>query len=209
MLANVRQSFLDDSENLDLLVGCEPNVGIDLEIHFELSVGGQELDVAREGGVERCAAGGGGEREDREARFLLRCVGRLLQLGERFLLRCALLQHRRMRRDRKEVLRETVVNLPRDPRAFLCDGAPELREADRPPGAREEQAVREQPQRVAARDRPGGEHGREDVVERSEEHERGGECEPAVEVLATFVEALAEADDGEQVQECLRRERRR
>ena len=147
VLAHVRQAFLHDAEDLDLLVRREPDVGIDLEIDLELSVGGQELDVAAQRGVERCVSGGGGQCEDREARLLLRRVRRPPR-SLAIVSSCGapVLQHRRMRRDGEEVLRETVVDLARDPRAFLGDGAPELRVADRAPGAGEQQPVGEQPQ---------------------------------------------------------------
>ena len=57
-----------------------------------------------------------------------------------------------MRRDREEVLREPVVDLARDARALLRDGAAELGAADRAPDADEQHAVREQAQEVALRD---------------------------------------------------------
>ena len=60
MLADVCQSLLDDPEDLDLLVGGEVSRGVDLELDLELSIRGQEIDVAAERGVERRTAGRGG-----------------------------------------------------------------------------------------------------------------------------------------------------
>ncbi len=91
-------------------------------------------------------------------------------------------------------------------RAFLGDGASVLGEADRAPRAGEQKAVREQPEEVAARDGSRREDRCEHVVQRREEHERRRERKPAVEVFAPLVEALAEPDDGEQVEQRLRRE---
>ena len=56
VLAYVGETLLHDAEDLDLLVGREPDVGIDLEVDLELSVGGQELDVPVQGRVERCGS---------------------------------------------------------------------------------------------------------------------------------------------------------
>src|SRR5664280_216201 len=79
MLAHVRQPLLDDAEYLDLLVGREADVRIDLDVHFELAVGAEELDIAVQCGVERRASARRREREYREARFLLRKRGNLLE----------------------------------------------------------------------------------------------------------------------------------
>src|SRR6476619_692083 len=46
VLAHVGETLLHDAEDLDLLVGRKPDVGIDLQVDLQLSVGGQELDVA-------------------------------------------------------------------------------------------------------------------------------------------------------------------
>ena len=97
-------------------------------------------------------AAGRGEREHREARLLLRCGRRLLQPGQRLRRVGAALEHARVRRDREQVLREAVVDLARDARALLGDGAAELGEADRPPDADEQDAVGEQAQEVALGD---------------------------------------------------------
>ena len=51
--ANVREPLLDDPEHLDLLVGAELDARLDLQVDVELSVGGEELDVAAERRVER------------------------------------------------------------------------------------------------------------------------------------------------------------
>ena len=52
--------------------GREADRGVDLEVDLELAVGGQELDVAAQRRVERGGAARRREREDREARLLLR-----------------------------------------------------------------------------------------------------------------------------------------
>ena len=103
-----------------------------------------------------------------------------------------------MRRDREEVLGEPVVDLARDARPLVGDGAPELGGADRAPDADEQDAVREQAQEVALRDVVAREQRREDVVQLREERERRGEREPAVEVLAVLPVAEPEADQREQ-----------
>src|SRR6266849_8787701 len=59
VLAHVGETLLHDSEDLDLLVRCEPDVGIDLEVDLELPLCGQDLDVPAQCCVERCAPGGG------------------------------------------------------------------------------------------------------------------------------------------------------
>ena len=78
MLADVREPLLDDAEDLDLLVGREADRPVDLELDLEPAVGRQHVDVAAERGVERSSAARGREREDREARLLLREDRRLL-----------------------------------------------------------------------------------------------------------------------------------
>src|SRR5207244_8153098 len=45
VLAHVCESLLDDAEDLDLLVGREPDGGIDLEVDLEPAVGRKEVDV--------------------------------------------------------------------------------------------------------------------------------------------------------------------
>src|SRR5581483_2781466 len=135
---NVAQAFLDDPEDLDLLVRGEPDVRVDLELHLEAPVGGQELDVAAQGGVEGRGTARRREGEDREARLLLRERRRLLEPRRDLLHRAARLEHLRVRRKREQVLGETVVDLPRDACALLGDGAAELRGADRAPGSDED-----------------------------------------------------------------------
>ena len=46
VLADVREPFLHDAEDLDLLVGGEPDAVVDFELDVELAVGGQHVDVA-------------------------------------------------------------------------------------------------------------------------------------------------------------------
>ena len=45
VLAGVGEPFLDDAEDLDLLVGREPDPVLDLEVDLEPAVGGEEVDV--------------------------------------------------------------------------------------------------------------------------------------------------------------------
>src|SRR5207244_11971525 len=130
----------------------------------------------------------------------------LLELRERLVLRSALLQHRRVSRDCEQVLRESVVNLARNTRALVRDGAAEFGVADRAPDAYEKKPIRQHAQKVTARDGRWRQDRSEHVMQRREQHERRPEREPAVEILAPFVEALAEAHECEQVQECKRRE---
>ena len=109
-----------------------------------------------------------------------------------------------MRRDREQVLREPVVDLACDPRTFLGDGPPELREPDRAPHADEQDAVRQQAQEVALRDVAAREHGREDVVQLREERQRRGQTDPAVEVVPAGAEAEPPAHHREQREQRLR-----
>ena len=46
VLADVREPFLHDAEDLDLLVRREPDRVVDFELDVELAVGGQNVDVA-------------------------------------------------------------------------------------------------------------------------------------------------------------------
>src|SRR5262245_9560125 len=55
VLARVREPFLDDAEDLDLLVRRELHAGVDLELDLECAVCREEVDVAAERGVERRA----------------------------------------------------------------------------------------------------------------------------------------------------------
>src|ERR671922_2147465 len=127
VLAHVREPLLDDPEHLDLLVGRERDPVVDLELDLELAVGGQELDVAPKSRVEGRRAARRRQRQDREARLLLRRGGRLPEPGNDLLRRRAVLEHARVRRDGEEVLREPVVDLARDARPLLADRATELR----------------------------------------------------------------------------------
>jgi hypothetical protein len=53
VLARVREALLDDPEDLDLLIGRELHVLVDLEVDLELPVRGQEVDVTAQRRVER------------------------------------------------------------------------------------------------------------------------------------------------------------
>src|SRR5215204_2071401 len=64
MLPYVGEAFLDDAEDLDLLVWSELDAGIDLQLDGELAVGGQDVEVTTERGVERRVAAGRRERQD-------------------------------------------------------------------------------------------------------------------------------------------------
>ena len=46
MAAGVTKALLNDPEDLDLLVGSESHLRIDVELDGELTVGGQDLHVA-------------------------------------------------------------------------------------------------------------------------------------------------------------------
>ena len=195
MLADVREPFLHDPEDLDLLVGREPDRAVDLELDLEPAVGGQDVDVAAQRRVERRGPARRREREDREPRLLLREQRGLLQARHRFVDRRAVLEHRRVRRDREEILREAVVDLARDACTLLGDSASELGELDRAPRADEDDDVREHAQEVALRHVRACEQRLEDEVQRGEQHQREAEREPAREVVAAAHEARAPADD--------------
>ena len=194
VLADIREPFLDDAEHLDLLVGCEQDRRIDLDVHVERAVRGEKLDVAAERRVEGSRPAGRGQGEDREARLLLRGRRRLLQLRQRLVERCARLEHAGVRRDGKEVLREAVVDLARDAGSLLGDGTAELGEADRAPDADEQDAVAEQAEKVALGDEVARDARGEHVVQLGKEGQRRSEREPAVEVLAAPPVADGEAD---------------
>src|SRR5919198_737530 len=206
VLPRVREAFLHDSEDLDLLVGRKPDPVLDLEIDLELAVRGQEVDVAPQRRVEWRRAAGRREREHCEPRLLLGGLRGLLQLRQRRFRRGAVLEHARVRRDREQVLREPVVDLARHSGALLGDGAAEFGEADRAPDADEEDAVRQQPQEVALRDVAVRKQRREDVVQLREERKRCAEAEPAVEVVAAVAEAQAPADHRDQREQRLYRQ---
>ena len=136
--------------------GARRIAGVDLEVDGELAVGGQELDVAAQRGVERGRSARRRQGEDREARLLLRERGRLRELRGDLVHRRARFEHLGVRRDREQVLGQSVVDLARDARPLLRDGAPELGEADGPPRADEHDREREQAQEVALRRRSSG-----------------------------------------------------
>ena len=136
--ARVAETLLDDPEHLDLLVRREPDLRIDVELDVELAVRREDLDVAAQRGVEPRRAARRREREHREPRFLLRRGRRALQAREDLLERRAGLEHAHLRRDREQVLRETVVDLARDARALVRDRPAELGLGDRPPHADEQ-----------------------------------------------------------------------
>ena len=171
MPPDVREALLDDAEELDLLVRVEAHVRVDLEVDLECAVGGQQLDVALQRGVERRDTCRRRESEDCEAGLLLRRLRRLLDLRDELLGGPALLEHRRVCRDREQVLRETVVNLACKSRAFLRDRATELGCLDRPPNTDAEHAVAEHAEEVAGRDLDVPEQRREDEEQRREEHQ--------------------------------------
>src|SRR5947209_20437807 len=83
--------------------------------------------------VERRATRCRRERENRVARLLLRRQCSRLQRRHGGCDVGAVLEHRRVRRDREEILREPVVDVAGDPCPLLSDCAPELGGADRPP----------------------------------------------------------------------------
>src|SRR5439155_8240974 len=83
VLAHVREPFLDDAEDLDLLVRCELDRAVDLHLDLEPAVGGEDVDVPPQRSVERCRSAGRRERQDREAGLLLRENRRLLELRHR------------------------------------------------------------------------------------------------------------------------------
>src|SRR5207253_7388427 len=72
VLAGIREAFLDDPEDLDLLVGRETDRILDLEVDLELPVRGEEVDVPAQRRVEGRRAAGRREGQHREARLLLR-----------------------------------------------------------------------------------------------------------------------------------------
>ncbi len=92
---------------------------------------------------------------------------------------------------------------------FLCDRPSELRGANRPPDADEQDSVGDDAQEVALRDDVARELWCEHVVELGEQRHRRPESEPAVEVLSVPAIANREAEPGEQSQEREERERQR
>ena len=203
------REFLDDAKHLDLLVGGEPDPILDLEVDLELAIGREEVDVTAESRVEGCRAACRRERQHGETRLLLGRGGRFLELRERRLGRSAVLEHGRVSRDRKQVLRQAVVDLSRDACALLGHGPAEFGEADRAPDADQQHAVGEQPQEVALRDVAVREQRREDVVQLGEERQSCAEAEPAVEVVPAGAETQAPADHGHKREQRLDRQRAR
>src|SRR5207237_451949 len=99
--------------------------GVDLEVHLELAVRGQELDVSAQRGVECGSPARRREREHSEARLLLRERRCLLELWTDLLHRRPGREHLRVRRDGEEVLREPhskVASRLRKPPAPTDDG---------------------------------------------------------------------------------------
>ena len=74
-------------------------------------------------------------------------------------------------------------------------------DADRAPDADEQHGVRNQAQEVALRDERRARERGEDEVDRSEEHQRQTEREPAVQILCARAEAVAETDHSHEVDE--------
>ena len=109
------------------------------------------------------------------------------------------------RRDREEVLRETVVDVPRDARPLVRDGAPELCVADRSPDADDEDPVRENVEEVALEQEVARQDRGEDEVQVREDRERRREAHPAVEVASMAAIAEPEPDGRDEPE---RRERR-
>src|SRR5204862_3546343 len=123
--------------------------------------------------------------------LLLGGGGGFLQAWEHLVRRRARLEHARVGGHGEEVLREPVVDLPRHPRPLLRHRASELRRADGTPDADEENAVREDAQEVARRDRAVREERRDDIVQRREEKERRRERDPPAEIAAAVAEPQA------------------
>ena len=197
--SGVAQPFLDDAEDLDLLVGREPGtLGSTSTSTSSAPSAVKHVDVPAESRVEARRAAGGRQRENREARLLLRRDGRALEPGEHFLERRVRLEHAHLGRDREQVLGEPVVDLARDARSLVRDRAAELRLADRPPDADDEDPVREDAQEVALEDEVARHDGRQDEVQIGEDGEGGSEAHPAVEVASVAAIAKAEADERDQ-----------
>ena len=83
-----------------------------------------------------------------------------------------------------------------NPRPLLGDRPAELRLADRPPDADEQDAEGEEPKQVARKDVVARTDRREHVVEVGEDDERQGQRQPAVEVAAVAAVAQSEPDRG-------------
>ena len=128
------EPFLHDPEDLDLLVGREPDPVLDLEVDLEPAVGGEEVDVpaqrasrtARSRRPTRARAPRTAPPAARPRRppsaAAASSPGRRRSAS---MLACV--------ETAKQVLREPVVDLARDARPLLRDGAAELGVADRAP----------------------------------------------------------------------------
>jgi hypothetical protein len=99
------------------------------------------------------------------------------------------------------------VDLTRDAGPFLRDGPAELRRADRPPHADEQDPVPEHAQELALRDLRARHERREYAMEPGEQEHAHPDREPEVEILALGPVAPDEADHGDEVAE--REERQR
>src|SRR6476619_7749396 len=145
----ISESFLDDSEHFDLLVRREPHLRIDVELDVDLAVRRQHFDVPAQRRVEASRTTRRRERENGKARFLLRGRRSALQTWQDLVERGPLLEHVHLRRDREEVLRQTVVNIPRYTGALVRHRSAELGLADRPPNAYEQDTVGDDAEKVA------------------------------------------------------------
>jgi hypothetical protein len=195
MPTRIPEAFLDDAKHLDLLVRGKPHLGVDIHLDVEFAVGAEDFHVATERRIEPGGSSGRRQREHGESRLLLRQCGGDLQLWEHLRRRSSRLEHAHVRRDGEQVLGETVVDLPGDPRALVGDGPAELGLGDGTPNTDEERAVRDEPQEVTLQDLVARDQRLEDEVQVGEERERGREAQPAVEVPAVAPVAQAEAND--------------
>ena len=119
--------------------GARRIAGVDLELDLELAVGGEELDVAAEA-PRRTGAVPLADESARIAKRASCCASSAasFKLRRDLLDRRTGLEHRGVRRDGEEILREAVVDLARHARSLLGDRAAELGEADRAPRADED-----------------------------------------------------------------------
>ena len=147
--ASVAEPFLNDPEDLDLLVRRQPHLGIDLELDVERTVSGEDVHVSTKSRVERRRAACRGESEHREPRFLLRRSRGTLETWKDLLEWCAGLEHAHLGRDGEQVLRETVVDLACDAPSLVCDRSSELRLGNRSPHADEQDAVGHEAEEVS------------------------------------------------------------
>ena len=101
------------------------------------------------------------------------------------------------------------MDVARDAGPLFRHCAPELGGADRAPGADEDDRVGEHAQEVALRHPAACDERLEHELQRCEELEREAEGEPARDVLVPLAEPLAPADDGDEHDQRLERERAR